>query len=41
MDKLVFMFEQTISTGFVEENGWLSPSPLESIEMKTNISEIA
>ncbi len=33
MDKLVFLFGKDVKRGFVEENAWLSSSPLEAVKM--------
>jgi hypothetical protein len=38
MDKLVFLMDKSIVKGFVEENSWLSLTPLEAIRMDVNIA---
>lgn len=41
MDKLVFLLDGSINRGYVEENAWLSASPLETIKMEQNLSKLS
>jgi len=40
MDKLPFLVDQKVQRGFVEENGWLSGSAIQSIAMEHTFSSI-
>jgi hypothetical protein len=40
MDKFVFLFDGSISRGFVEENAWLRSSSLESITLEEQLTNL-
>lgn len=40
LDKFMFLFEDKVKKGFVEENSWLSASPLETFTMEINLTSI-
>jgi len=40
LDKLIFLFEDKVKKGFVEENSWLSASPLETFRMELNTTSL-